>query len=103
MENLQELKELNQRQANVDFESMLGVYRETEEEMKRREVEEDERQIRWVMLVPSVFGFLVTDDTDVFMLFSAGKCWPRLRRGGGWQTLTLKKNFPLMSLRKPRT
>lgn len=46
LENLQELKELNQRQANVDFESMLGVYRETEEEMKRREVEEDERQIR---------------------------------------------------------
>ncbi|XP_075706732.1 splicing factor YJU2 isoform X2 [Rhinoderma darwinii] len=46
LENLQELKELNQRQANVDFESMLGVYRETEEEMKKREVEEDETQIR---------------------------------------------------------
>ncbi|KAG9480703.1 splicing factor YJU2 [Eleutherodactylus coqui] len=46
LENLQELKELNQRQANVDFESMLGVYRETEEEMKRREKEEDEKQIR---------------------------------------------------------
>ncbi|XP_044162658.1 splicing factor YJU2 isoform X1 [Bufo gargarizans] len=46
LENLQELKELNQRQANVDFESMIGVYRETEDEMKRREVEEDERQIR---------------------------------------------------------
>ncbi|KAM4052656.1 splicing factor YJU2 [Anomaloglossus baeobatrachus] len=46
LENLQELKELNQRQANVDFESMLGVYRETEEEMKKRELEEDENQIR---------------------------------------------------------
>ncbi|XP_073400632.1 splicing factor YJU2 isoform X1 [Dendrobates tinctorius] len=46
LENLQELKELNQRQANVDFESMLGVYRETEEEMKKREEEEDENQIR---------------------------------------------------------
>ncbi|KAG8594219.1 hypothetical protein GDO81_001123 [Engystomops pustulosus] len=46
LENLQELKELNQRQANVDFESMLGVYRETEEEMKMREKEEDENQIR---------------------------------------------------------
>ncbi|XP_077129303.1 splicing factor YJU2 [Ranitomeya variabilis] len=46
LENLQELKELNQRQANVDFESMLGVYRETEEEMRKREEEEDENQIR---------------------------------------------------------
>ncbi|XP_069799602.1 splicing factor YJU2 [Dendropsophus ebraccatus] len=49
LENLQELKELNQRQASVDFESMLGVYRETEEDMKRREEEEDERQIREMM------------------------------------------------------
>ncbi|XP_056427837.1 splicing factor YJU2 isoform X2 [Hyla sarda] len=49
LENLQELKELNQRQASVDFESMLGVYRETEEEMKKREEEEDEKQIREMM------------------------------------------------------
>ncbi|NWQ69375.1 YJU2 factor, partial [Neopipo cinnamomea] len=39
LENLQELKELNQRQANVDFEAMLKQYKEYEEEQKRREQE----------------------------------------------------------------
>ncbi|NWS79094.1 YJU2 factor, partial [Crotophaga sulcirostris] len=39
LENLQELKELNQRQANVDFEAMLKQYKEYEEEQKRKEQE----------------------------------------------------------------
>ncbi|KAM3940854.1 splicing factor YJU2 [Leptodactylus fuscus] len=60
LENLQELKELNQRQANVDFESMLGVYRETEEEMKKREKDEDEKQIR-EMLAEAQKRHLVED------------------------------------------
>lgn len=46
LENLQELKELNQRQANVDFEAMLKQYQELEAEQKRREQEEDEQEIR---------------------------------------------------------
>ncbi|NXP43169.1 YJU2 factor, partial [Leiothrix lutea] len=39
LENLQELKELNQRQANVDFEAMLKQYQELEEEQRRKEQE----------------------------------------------------------------
>ena len=46
LENLQELKELNQRQANVDFEAMLKQYKEYEEEQKRREQEEDEQEMK---------------------------------------------------------
>ncbi|NWT35262.1 YJU2 factor, partial [Cardinalis cardinalis] len=39
LENLQELKELNQRQANVDFEAMLKQHKEVEEEQRRKEQE----------------------------------------------------------------
>ncbi|XP_038627007.1 splicing factor YJU2 [Tachyglossus aculeatus] len=49
LENLQELKELNQRQANVDFESMLQQYRVTEEEKQQLEQEEDEKEIEAMM------------------------------------------------------
>ncbi|KAL1021979.1 hypothetical protein UPYG_G00020690 [Umbra pygmaea] len=44
LENLQELKELNQRQASVDFEGMLGTYKELEKREREREKEEDERE-----------------------------------------------------------
>lgn len=44
LENLQELKDLNQRQAHVDFEAMLRQHRLSEEERQRREQEEDERE-----------------------------------------------------------
>lgn len=64
LENLQELKELNQRQANVDFESMLGVYRETEEEMKKREEEEDERQIREMLAEAQKRRRVADSDSD---------------------------------------
>ncbi|KAF7692503.1 splicing factor YJU2-like [Silurus meridionalis] len=46
LENLQELKELNQRQARVDFESMLQKYRELEKRQKIQEQEEDERELQ---------------------------------------------------------
>lgn len=46
LENLQELKELNQRQAQVDFEGMLGQYKELEQRQKQREQEEDEQETK---------------------------------------------------------
>nr|XP_015825235.2 splicing factor YJU2 [Nothobranchius furzeri] len=46
LENLQELKELNQRQAQVDFEGMIDQYRELEKREKEREKEEDERETK---------------------------------------------------------
>lgn len=46
LENLQELKELNQRQARVDFEGMIDQYREFERVEKEREKEEDERETK---------------------------------------------------------
>uniref|UniRef100_A0A2K5J3I8 Splicing factor YJU2 n=1 Tax=Colobus angolensis palliatus TaxID=336983 RepID=A0A2K5J3I8_COLAP len=44
LENLQELKDLNQRQAHVDFEAMLRQHRLSEEERRRQEQEEDEQE-----------------------------------------------------------
>ncbi|KAM5238033.1 splicing factor YJU2 [Ctenodactylus gundi] len=44
LENLQELKDLNQRQAHVDFEAMLRQHRLSAEELRRRQQEEDERE-----------------------------------------------------------
>lgn len=49
LENLQELKELNQRQAQVDYEGMIGQYREMEKREKEREQEEDERETKLVI------------------------------------------------------
>lgn len=46
LENLQELKELNQRQALVDFEGMIDQYREIEKREREREKEEDERETK---------------------------------------------------------
>uniref|UniRef100_A0A452RYA6 Splicing factor YJU2 n=1 Tax=Ursus americanus TaxID=9643 RepID=A0A452RYA6_URSAM len=44
LENLQELKDLNQRQAHVDFEAVLRQHRLSEEERQKQEQEEDERE-----------------------------------------------------------
>nr|XP_023418730.1 coiled-coil domain-containing protein 94-like [Cavia porcellus] len=41
---LQELKDLNQRQAQVDFEAMLRLHRLSEEELRRQQEEEDEQE-----------------------------------------------------------
>ncbi|XP_008308914.1 splicing factor YJU2 [Cynoglossus semilaevis] len=46
LENLQELKELNQRQAQVDFEGMIEKYRELEKRERELEKEEDERETK---------------------------------------------------------
>ncbi|KAG8444386.1 hypothetical protein GDO86_009537 [Hymenochirus boettgeri] len=64
LENLQELKELNQRQANVDFEAMLEVYKETEDEMRRRQEEEDEREMREMLEEAKGKRVLADSDSD---------------------------------------
>ncbi|XP_035169644.1 splicing factor YJU2-like [Oxyura jamaicensis] len=64
LENLQELKELNQRQANVDFEAMLRQYKEHEEEQKRREQEEDEQEMKAMLEEVQNRRLLVDSDSD---------------------------------------
>lgn len=63
LENLQELKELNQRQAQVDFESMIGQYRVLEQQQRQREVEEDERETK-EMLDRALVKRLRDSDSD---------------------------------------
>ncbi|CAL8274494.1 unnamed protein product [Merluccius merluccius] len=63
LENLQELKELNQRQATVDFEGMIGQYRELEQREKEREKEEDERETQ-EMLDRALMKRLRDSDSD---------------------------------------
>nr|XP_013814173.1 PREDICTED: coiled-coil domain-containing protein 94-like [Apteryx mantelli mantelli] len=64
LENLQELKELNQRQANVDFEAMLQQYKEYEEEQKRKEQEEDEQEMKAMLEQAQNRRLLVDSDSD---------------------------------------
>ncbi|XP_067414322.1 splicing factor YJU2 [Emydura macquarii macquarii] len=64
LENLQELKELNQRQANVDFESMLKQYKDYEEEQKRRALEEDEMEMKSMLEQAQSRRFLEDSDSD---------------------------------------
>ncbi|NP_001376341.2 splicing factor YJU2 [Gallus gallus] len=64
LENLQELKELNQRQANVDFEAMLQQYKEYEEERKRREQEEDEQEMKAMLEQAQNRRLLPDSDSD---------------------------------------
>uniref|UniRef100_A0A8C4U0F7 Splicing factor YJU2 n=10 Tax=Neoaves TaxID=3078114 RepID=A0A8C4U0F7_FALTI len=64
LENLQELKELNQRQANVDFEAMLKQYKEFEEEQKRKEQEEDEQEMKAMLEQAQNRRLLVDSDSD---------------------------------------
>lgn len=63
LENLQELKELNQRQAQVDFESMLQQSRELEKRQKEKEQEEDERETK-EMLERALVKRLRDSDSD---------------------------------------
>ncbi|XP_009899352.1 splicing factor YJU2 [Dryobates pubescens] len=64
LENLQELKELNQRQANVDFEAMLRQYQEHEEEQRLREQQEDEEELRAMLEQAQNRRLLVDSDSD---------------------------------------
>ncbi|KAM4625122.1 splicing factor YJU2 [Polymixia lowei] len=63
LENLQELKELNQRQALVDFEGMIDQYRELEKRDREREKEEDERETK-EMLERALVKRLRDSDSD---------------------------------------
>ncbi|XP_022606556.1 coiled-coil domain-containing protein 94 [Seriola dumerili] len=63
LENLQELKELNQRQAQVDFEGMIDQYREMEKREREREKEEDERETK-EMLDRALVKRLRDSDSD---------------------------------------
>ncbi|XP_037342726.2 splicing factor YJU2 [Pungitius pungitius] len=63
LENLQELKELNQRQAQVDFEGMIDRYRDLEKREKEREKEEDERETK-EMLDRALIKRLRDSDSD---------------------------------------
>ncbi|XP_072834254.2 splicing factor YJU2 isoform X1 [Pogona vitticeps] len=62
LENLQELKELNQRQAHVDFESMLQQYRDYEAQQKQRELEEDEQEMK--AMLEQAQGRKLLEDSD---------------------------------------
>ncbi len=46
LETLEDLKQLNSRHARVDHESMIDVYREYEEQLKKLQDEEDENLIK---------------------------------------------------------
>lgn len=63
LENLQELKELNQRQAQVDYEGMISQYRELEKREREREKEEDERETK-EMLDRALVKRLRDSDSD---------------------------------------
>ncbi|XP_041668791.1 splicing factor YJU2 [Cheilinus undulatus] len=63
LENLQELKELNQRQAQVDFEGMIEQYRELEKKEREREKEEDEQETK-EMLERALVKRLRDSDSD---------------------------------------
>ncbi|NXQ24583.1 YJU2 factor, partial [Alaudala cheleensis] len=64
LENLQELKELNQCQAKVDFEAMLKQYQELEEEQRLKEQEEDEQEIKVMLEQAQNRRLLVDSDSD---------------------------------------
>ncbi|XP_062254045.1 splicing factor YJU2 [Platichthys flesus] len=63
IENLQELQELNQRQAQVDFEGMIGLYRDIEKRKVEQEKEEDELETR-DMLQRALIKRLRDSDSD---------------------------------------
>ncbi|NWZ17399.1 YJU2 factor, partial [Agelaius phoeniceus] len=64
LENLQELKELNQRQANVDFEAMLQQHKEVEEKQRRKEQEEDEQEMKAMLEQAQSRRLLVDSDSN---------------------------------------
>ncbi|NWV84486.1 YJU2 factor, partial [Dasyornis broadbenti] len=64
LENLQELKELNQCQANVDFEATLKQYKEPEEEQKRKEQEEDEQEMKAMLEQAQKCRLLADSDSN---------------------------------------
>ncbi|KAM9393771.1 splicing factor YJU2-like [Pholidichthys leucotaenia] len=64
LENLQELKELNQRQTQVDFEGMIDHYHSWRRE-REREKEEDERETKQVNVCRNTEGDCSCGDYDL--------------------------------------
>ncbi|XP_078054270.1 splicing factor YJU2 isoform X1 [Mustelus asterias] len=78
LENLQELKELNQRQANVDFESMLLEYQKYEEDRKRQQEEDDEREMKSMLESAHAKRILEDSDSDEEVLKPPCKLKPQV-------------------------
>uniref|UniRef100_A0ACB8GEW2 Protein CWC16 n=1 Tax=Sphaerodactylus townsendi TaxID=933632 RepID=A0ACB8GEW2_9SAUR len=78
LENLQELKELNQRQARVDFESMLQQYKDYEEQ-KRRAVEEDEQEMKAMLEQAQARRLLEDSDSDEESVRPPAKSLPKAK------------------------
>ncbi|XP_042335756.1 splicing factor YJU2 [Sceloporus undulatus] len=79
LENLQELKELNQRQAHVDFESMLQQYKEYEEQQKQREIEEDKQEMKQMLEQAQSRRLLEDSDSDEDRVPAPAKSLPRAK------------------------
>ena len=60
--NLQELKDLNQRQAHVDFEAMLRQHRLSQEQWRQQQEEEDE--LETAALLQEAHHRRLPDDSD---------------------------------------
>lgn len=65
MESLEELRDLNRRQGNVDFDTMLNKYNpaELKEQLKRMQEEEDEKTVQNLMSAKRKIG--ETEDDEV--------------------------------------
>lgn len=65
MESLEELRDLNRRQGNVDYDSMLSKYNPTElkEQIKRMQEEEDEKTVQNLMGIKRKMGENIVDET----------------------------------------
>ncbi|XP_039590313.1 splicing factor YJU2 isoform X2 [Passer montanus] len=97
LENLQELKELNQRQANVDFEAMLKQHKELEEEQRRKEQEEDEQEMKAMLEQAQNRRLLVDSDSDE----EAAKARPNAT--GQAKPTDILQEDPQPQSKKPRT
>uniref|UniRef100_A0A8D2LRF5 Splicing factor YJU2 n=1 Tax=Varanus komodoensis TaxID=61221 RepID=A0A8D2LRF5_VARKO len=64
LENLQELKDLNQRQAHVDFEAMLRQCKDYEEQQREREQEEDEQEMKAMLEKAQIRRMLEDSSSD---------------------------------------
>ncbi|KAM7025045.1 splicing factor YJU2 [Acridotheres tristis] len=97
LENLQELKELNQRQANVDFEAMLKQYKELEEEQRRKEEEEDEQEMKAMLEQAQSRRLLEDSDSEE----EAAK--PRPSPAAPTKPTDILQEDPQPQSKKPRT
>uniref|UniRef100_A0ACB8E995 Protein CWC16 n=1 Tax=Sphaerodactylus townsendi TaxID=933632 RepID=A0ACB8E995_9SAUR len=79
LENLQELKELNQRQAHVDFESMLQQYKSYEEEQKRLAAEEEEQEMKATLEEAQAMRLLEDSDSDEEPAHPTAKLLPKAK------------------------